>query len=54
MPMQVMRINSKDKAEGIVQKNKGKRRMHWVRNYYLDKDGALCSEYLIFYAPIEK
>lgn len=47
--MLAMRINSRNKAERIIHKNKGKRRMHWQRNYYTNENGALCSEYLIFY-----
>ena len=50
--MQVMRINSQKKAEKIIHSNRGKRRMHWQKYYRHDKDGGLCTEYLIFYYPI--
>lgn len=52
--MLVMRINSQKKAEKIIHRNRGKRRMHWQKYYSTDRDGGSRTEYLIFYYPIER
>ena len=52
--MQVIRLNTKEKAEKIIRSNTGKRRMHWERNYYTAPDGGLGVEYLIFYYPLKE
>jgi hypothetical protein len=49
--MLTLTFNTKSKAERIIISNKGRRKMHWQKFYYTDKDGNPASYYINFYEP---